>query len=188
MSWVNIQGRDKTTSDFIPIQVNSNGSLVDSVAEPENVITAYLENGGSNDMGVDGSSTPVTFSFTPTSGFNFKFVRFLLYFEANTAFDSEKFMNLTALTNGVDVKISGNTISNWKDNIDVLTDMFDLSSAGAVFGKETKSMSGRWTLQRTASAPIWVADTESVAFVINDDLSAANIIFRAKVQGVLSAA
>lgn len=152
----------------------------------ENFLTTYLLNGESNDMGVDGSETPVAFSYTVPAGKVFELGRMLIYAEAGTAFDSTKWFNLTALTNGVDIVVDGVTIDNWKDNIDALTNMFDLSSAGVIFGKSTRTMAGRWTYTRgTEGQPLRVTAGNTVDAIINDDLSPAGIIFRIKIQGEL---
>lgn len=179
-------------TDFGPgfpgvLSIDENGSVIFATApvDPANFVTTYLLNGGSNDMGVDGS-TPATFSYTVPAGKVFELARFLLYMESGTAFDSIKFMHLTALTNGVDIIANGITLTNWKDNIDVLVDMFDFSSAGATFGKTTKTMAGRWTFTRgTEGQALKVTAGNTVAAVVNDNLSEAGIIFRAKIQGEL---
>lgn len=149
-------------------------------------INTYLLNGTSNDMGIDGSSTPVSFNYTVPSGKKLLIGRILLYSEAATAFDSVKFLNLTALTNGISIRVNGKEITNWKDNIDMVTTMYDMEE-GAAFGKATKVLRGRWSLWKAAKNINGIILTSGQKFevVVQDDLSAAGIIFRIRIQGAL---
>jgi len=149
-------------------------------------ITTYLTNGGSNDLGVNGSAASVPFTYSPPVGKNFLLARFLIYMEASGNFDSTKFMNLAALANGVQISVEGNVLTNWQDNIDVLCDMFDLSNAGTTFSLAQRSLAGRWTVTKgTTSEPIIVMFGQTVEALVRDNLSAGGIIYRIKVQGKL---
>lgn len=137
-------------------------------------------------MGIDGSDPVVAFSYTVPAGFSLRVSRAILYLEASTAFDSIKFMNLTALTNGVLIYAGDDLLTTWKDNIDIILDMFDLTS-GAAFGKETRTLAGRWSFYKLLPGFGTLSLTAGQIFkaVIQDDLSAANIVFRIKIQGEL---
>ena len=80
---------------------------------PGTLLSTYLLNSESNDMGVDGSGTAVEFIYTVPSGYSLMVSRILLYMESGSAFDSVKFMHLNALTGGVDIVIGGSTLTNW---------------------------------------------------------------------------
>lgn len=148
-----------------------------------NYFNSYLENGGSNNMAVDGSVTTVTFAAFPPAGKDLEVGRFLIYMESGSDFDGAKFMHLDALDNGVQIKIAGTVVTTWRNNIDVRLDMFDLLPG---FGKETRSLVGRWTLTKGLSGgSVLCPAGQSVDADINDDLSAAGIIYRIKVQGEL---
>lgn len=159
-----------------------------SIIDESEFISEYLVNTGSNDMGIDGSSTSVTFSYTPPSGKLFLLGRILIYLESGGNFDSVKFANVTALSNGVSIRLNGTEISNWKDNIDITITMYDILP-GEALSKTTRAISGRWTLTKAggmASDGMRIdPDNGGVAFVIQDDLSSASFYFRAKVQGIL---
>lgn len=161
-------------------------AAIEAAVEAADYITTYIENSGSNDMGVKGDVTPVSFIYTPPAGKNFLAARVLVYMESGTNFDSTKFMNLAALTNGVKISAAGVELTNWQDNIDIIEDMFDLSSAGKAFSTEAKSLAGRWSFTRaTGEEPIKILNGETFEVLIRDDLSAAGIIFRIKIQGKL---
>lgn len=142
----------------------------------------YLQNNGSNDLAVDGS-TPVVFSYAPPAGFNFLAVRMMIYMESQTAFASDKFGNLAKLANGVQINCGEVGIANWKDNIDIVTEMYDF--ARDAFGKADKLLVSRWTFTRdTFGKCLLVPDGQSFSAVIQDDLSDL-IVFRMKIKGVL---
>lgn len=170
--------------------INSgNGLFVKSVnlaINPIDYVTLYLRNVGSNDMGVDGSSSAITFSAGPPAGKNLEIARLILYMEASGNFTSTGFMNLAVLSNGVQIIADGTVLVNWQDNLDVALDMFDLSNAGTAFSNERRSLTGRWTFIRgTGMEPLLIPDGSTFDAVIRDDLSAAGIIFRIKIQGQL---
>lgn len=153
---------------------------------PADYFNGYFENGGNNDMGINGSVVPVSFTVSPPAGKDLLEVRILIYMEAGGNFSSTNFMNLAALSNGVRISVGGVEIGNWKDNIDVALEQFDLSNAGIAFSNERRSLTGRWTQSRgTGGKLLRVVSGEVAEFLIRDDLSAAGIIFRAKLQGRL---
>lgn len=172
----------------VPVNIVLDG-VTETVAagtSSANYLTSYLVNGGSSDMGIDGSITPVSFAFMPPPNKIFLAARILLYMESGANFNSTTFMHLPALANGLQINVAGITLTNWQDNIDVILDMFDLANAGAAFGNERRNLTGRWTFTRaTVQSPLIVNSGETFEALIRDDLSAAGIIFRMKVQGKL---
>ncbi len=149
---------------------------------PDLHVGEYLLNGGSNEMAVDGS-TPVTFSYTPPTGFNFLAVRLMTYIEALTAFGSSEFGDLATLANGVQINAAGVGLTNWKDNIDIVSEMYDFNRNA--FGKPDKLLVARWTFTRdTYGIRILVPDGQSFDAIVQDDLSGL-VIFRLKVKGLL---
>lgn len=175
-------------SDHVTIPVSIAATVATSTVveiDPALVINEYVLNGGSNDMGIDGT-TPVTFSYAPPSGKNLRANRAIMYMESSGAMDSTKFGDLTALTNGVQIKADSEVLANWQDNVDILTNMFDLTPAGETFGKLTRTLVGRWTFTKdTSGLGLLVPDGQSFDMVIRDNL-AALLIFRMKIKGVLT--
>ena len=163
------------------------GSVVRSVNPPlvcTSYINTYLLNGGSEDMTVNGSSTPVEFSYTASGDSSIG--RIMLYLESSGAMDSTKFGDLTALGTGVTIVCNGTTIGTWKDNIDIITSMYDFSWAGKAFGKETKVLTGRWTLWKADSDTrgMELDDGDVLKAVVNDNLTGLSI-FRIRLQGIV---
>lgn len=176
-------GGAATPVDIVRSQVTE---TVAAGTSPANYLTTYLVDGGSNDMGVNGAITPVSFAFEPPPDKIFLAARILLYMESGANFDSTNFMHLPALANGLQINAAGITLTNWQDNIDVILDMFDLASAGVTFGNERRNLTGRWTFTRaTVQSPLIINSGEMFEALVRDDLSAAGIIFRMKIQGKL---
>lgn len=164
------------------LPIASNGAI-----NPIDYFSKYLRNVGSNDMGIDGSGGDVTFSTGPPVGKNLEVARMMVYMEAGGNFTSTNFMNLAALTNGVQIIADGTVLTNWQDNIDIAEDMFDLSNAGTAFSNERRSLTGRWTFTRgTGRESFLLPDGSTFDAIVRDDLSDASIIFRIKIQGQLA--
>ncbi len=70
----------------------------------------FFEDSGSPDLNVDGSSTPVEFLVTPTAGKIFYIHSISIVIEDN-AINFTKFGGITALTNGLDFKVTENGLS-----------------------------------------------------------------------------
>lgn len=152
-------------------------------------VTEHLENEGEtppDQLNVDGSSTPVAFSYSPPEGFDAIIGRVMIYYSSSVNFSEEKFAHLTALANGVEIWADGVLLDTWKDNVDVITDMFDLVPAGEVFTKQARSISGRWTFHRAvgASKGLIINNGNDFNITINDDLTSLTF-FHAVVQGAL---
>lgn len=149
-------------------------------------LTEYLRSGnGSNNLCVDGSVTPVVFSVSPPPGQHLEVGRFLLYMRGTANFDDTKFMHLDALTNGIEIKINSQLITTWLDNIDIIIDMFDLTSAGIAFGRERLALTGRWSLTKVLGGEgVLCPEGQSVQAIVQDNLAGTGL-FRIKVQGEL---
>ena len=150
-------------------------------------IDAYLLNGGSNDMAVNGGTTPVEFTYTASGDSSIG--RLMVYLGAAGNMSEGEFADFgAALTNGIDIVCNGTTLVNWKDNVDIQTTMFDFVDAGAAFGRAGKVLTGRWTFYKADDAIRGLALDDGDVFkaVVNDDLSSNDLtIFRTRIQGVV---
>jgi hypothetical protein len=138
-------------------------------------------------MTVDGSVTPVSFvqGTTVPADKTLYVARLLMFLEDTTAFSSEKFAGITALTNGIDIKLNGDTIINLKDNIDIIVMAYD-SDGQVNMGKTDRTMTVRWTFTKFTGNPFGVAISEGNTFevVINDDLTGLSA-FRMRIEGLM---
>ena len=162
----------------------SNPQLSDIILNEDNIVIERLLNGGSSDMNVDGSSTAVTFKAVPSAGKYWMIARVMIYFSGGTAFSEDKFGNLTALTNGVDVLCNGTVIVNWKNNMDIQTSMFD-ADGKAVYAKADRSISGRLSFSKFGDKNGLRIDDEVNGFGIKiQDALQSLSQFKARIQGI----
>lgn len=154
-----------------------------SYIEPDQLYAAYLENGGSNDMAVNGSVTEQTFSTTVAAGKTVLLRRILFYLDSDTAWSDTNFTHLAPLTNGVQLNVGGVQLAVAKDNVDFVAATFDFEGRKNM-AKETKSGAGRWTFTNAAGAPLIVRAGETIEAVIRDNLTGVGI-FRMQAQGCI---
>jgi hypothetical protein len=72
---------------------------------------------GSVHMEVDGNATITVFSAVPPIGEKWELHRIIGYLEGTTAFSTELFGNLPALSNGVEIRINGILMRTITDNL-----------------------------------------------------------------------
>jgi hypothetical protein len=105
--------------DFYPVLADVSGNLKvttvgsDIPSDPTAFILVFLENGGSENMRVDGDPTPVVFSAGPSdTGEVWSIREVLLTFAADDfEFDGTSFGSLVALTNGFSIEIIKDSVS-----------------------------------------------------------------------------
>lgn len=67
---------------------------------------------GSNNMNVDGSATTQIFKLSAPIGVKWDIVRILFYIQDNSSMDDSRFGGLTALTNGVVIRLKNGNVKN----------------------------------------------------------------------------
>jgi len=143
-------------------------------------------------MAVVGSlASPVAFRLIPDKNDSWHIVRFLIGMVHSGAADDSKLGDLPALTNGIVFRgynAAANqhrTLTNWKTNLDIKMDMYDLDytdkSGGGLYGTN-----GRGSIKiATGAAPkISGIHGDYLEILIQDDLSALTDL-RLKGQGHL---
>ena len=144
----------------------------------------YMLNGGSPDMNVDGSITPVDFSYIVSGLFDAKWFRNFFDLQDGTQnFQPDNFGAISGgLTNGVDIitlrEGVETIIENWKTNMDVAMTCYDFTSpfkAGAYVG--------RWTIASDIGNPITLFPDDGIIIRINDNLTSLDAFrFRSKLR------
>lgn len=145
-------------------------------------LSTYLMDGSTVDMVVDGSTTPVVYSYTPPTGLILDVYRLLLYVDDSTEFSPSTFGDIAALTNGVTIKANGDLLETWRDNMDIITTMHDFLGTPNL-GKSTSSGAGRWTFTKFGG-PIRIVPGSTFSATINDAMAGLDS-FRIKIQGRL---
>lgn len=169
-----------------------------SVADPVVTLSRPLDNAydiGDSvkeiviDMAVSGTlASPVVYRVTPASYERFQLTRILMTMLDSTSMDDGKFGGLTALTNGVVLRINNGgtdrTITHWQSNGDMKDDMFDVAYAD-------KAPAGQFGLsaRMTFTKAEFIADLDGAAsdyieILIQDDLTGLDN-FNIKIQGRL---
>jgi hypothetical protein len=128
----------------------------------------------SNDMAVDGSTTPVIFTaragVTPTD-----VTRVLLYIESSGATASNKYGDLTKLTRGTVFRIYNGvhkTVFNFKSNGEIKSFCYDTDPLGAI-GTGNPSISARITFAGSDKhgVALRLSDDDRLQFIVQDDLT-----------------
>jgi hypothetical protein len=153
----------------------------------DSYLSAYLENGGSNNMKVNGSVTPVTFSYTIPADTRVALNRgFVVLEDGATSFVPGNFGQIsTGLTNGVEISVtpSGGSpvvLENWKTNREVRDTMFDFDEQWRTAG----TYIGRWSFTKDLNQNGIVLKTgDAFNFKIQDDLSSLEY-FSFKLKGI----
>lgn len=148
-----------------------------------------IEDGGSSDnMGVDGSITPVEFVTADVPVNKVLRVKRLTFYmeEATGNFNSALFLSQAALTVGVTIAIGGVVIATWKNNRDIILSVGDLGEmANMTMGQVRNNFKGVWVLPESFGLPSEVLEGQNVTVTINDDLSDVSY-FQMTVQGRLT--
>ena len=151
------------------------------VSRSVSVKLSSTTNGGNKNMNVNGSITLVIFEAKPPLGKKWRIARMVGYLEGANPFSAEKFADLVALTNGVEISINGQIITTWKTNRDIASSIPALSAPKAL-GKEDRTLAGVWNIQEAFGNSILVDDLNGIQFKIKDNLSTITA-FYVTVQG-----
>jgi hypothetical protein len=156
------------------------------VSDPKsgNFTNIPLTNGGSNEMNVDGGTTPVAFTAAPPTNKNIIVYRLLLVME-DASMSWKKFGGIAALTNGVDIKVTEDGVERTistdpiKTNRDYVWNCYDVEIDSAT----TDVLRMRWTFSRAGTVLVLKdAFSDNFKIVINDDVTGVDY-YKATIQG-----
>ena len=142
------------------------------------------------DMAAGGTmASPLEYWIGPEVGEVFHITRILFEMTHGTAGDLGLFGNLAALTNGVVIraKINGQygTLTNWKTNANIKTDMFDVVFDTRSSGGGTHGTTGRGTFKEAGAVlRLDAATNDRLEIYIQDNLSGL-LSFTMRAQGHL---
>lgn len=136
-------------------------------------IDEFLENSGSSNMNVDGSSTSVTFSNPTTVPADKQLIisRLSIFIEGSTTLSTNKFGDVVALTNGVLLQLNTQDLYLFKENLDIILRSEDFSNQSTVLFSQINFPEG-----------LKVSAANSLSAKIQDDLSSL-VNFKMRIQG-----
>jgi hypothetical protein len=179
--------RLKVNADFPPGQPVLLGNRMPD--DPADIVRDYCRNGDSDDMTVDGSSTPVSFTYEADASDDLHLyeVRFALGAQ-NIYFYGDKFADQPALTNGVQVLATYNNGSGPLQlaNILINEDFGMFPSPGNVILNNT-GPKDIWFIGLFLGGGVYLkaGSSDKIEIKIRDDLSAtAYTTFKAQVFGI----
>jgi len=146
---------------------------------------AYLKNGADRSMVVNGSVTPVEFSYSPPAGFDFLVSRLAGHMIDNKTMNADTFGGIaTVLTNGVRIYLKGPDDIETSDFLDGTT--LQRNGDFDAFFTTTSLLSNRGMGFRWESfgIPARLRENNSFAVSIEDDLSSL-IHFEMILHGVM---
>ncbi len=150
-----------------------------------NYFSEFLLNGGSEDMAVDGSVTPVEFSYTVPTDTRVKLSQaFMTMEDGPLAFRPGDFGAISGvLTNGVEVSITPfggvkTVMETWVTNREIRNTIFDFDTEFRTDGQYV----GRWTMTSDfAGGELFLNDGDKFSVIIQDDLTPLDFMsFRLK--------
>lgn len=165
-------GTDTITLDRYLDHIHNVGDAVTKVTTNMNVLGSL--------------ASPVTFNIEPPTGTVWHITRLIFEMTHGTAGDLTKFGGINALTNGCILRARNNgqynTLTNWKDNGDIKSDMFDVEFNERV-PSSLYGTSGRGSFTKTGSVVSLDGTTnDRIELIIQDSLTTLTT-FTMKMQG-----
>lgn len=154
-----------------------------------NYLSVHLLAGAAVDMAVNGSVTPVDYSYTVPAGKKLCLNRLLTAIEDGTqAFIPGNFGAGGALSNGLEISItpsggSKQTLETWKTNREIRDTMFDFDQQF----KSNGAYVGRWTLAKDVGTGLTLTAGDVITARVQDDLSILDYLsirLKAKIENV----
>lgn len=174
-----------TTTADAPDKRRLDVSVVD-ITDPKkgNFTNIPLTYSGSDELNVDGSSTPVNFTAEPPAGKNMIVYRLLLVME-DASMSWVKFAGRSALANGVIIYVTEDGVERnivtdpIKTNRDYVWNCYDVEIDNAT----TAILRMRWTFSRAGTVLVLKdAESDNFRIAVNDDLTSVSY-FKATIQG-----
>ena len=133
-----------------------------------------LENGGSADMNVNGSVTPVVFSASPPAGEVWRIASWSLYVQDGGTFDAEKWGNGITMTNGLlpILNIGGTDYDMLEFTIKTSGDLSSVCDGlnHLAFGTGDEIVTAEWDFISKGQY-VRLTENDSIKLVVQDDLT-----------------
>jgi hypothetical protein len=150
-------------------------SVTPPVSSSSNIFMQRVENGGSDDLSIDGSSVPVEFVVNADASDDIILyeVRFVMVVNS-LSIDGTSFGSISALTNGVLLTVKSNSIETNIANLQINEDFLSLYSPGGTYleyaAENDFIVSGMYFGGNTK---LYAGSSDFVKITVRDDLSSA---------------
>lgn len=124
-------------------------------------------NGGSKDLDVDGSVTPVEFTLAGLPAQDFRLERLSLYIEDGANFTDTDFGAIGALANGLQIMSGSQEVVNFQDNIDLMLFFTNFQQAEFLDTSNQQHVVLRIDLEN----PVKIPQADGLKIVVRDDLT-----------------
>jgi hypothetical protein len=150
------------------------------------LIYPYLLNDSNKNLAVDGSLSPVIFSYQPPGGFEYYLNAISIYMDEGGSFTGEGFASETApLTNGIDILVNNNLLFNFKANKDLETWFtYQNPLVGSVAAPPTRLIGIHNILMASNGLPARIG-IDGVKAVVRDDIEITNLNIHVMLMGYL---
>ncbi len=139
-----------------------------------NMYAAQLSNGTTVNQNINGLTNPSNVFSTAVvpDGKVLVLTRIIIYMESANVMNSNLFGDQTALTNGWEMIINGESTLTAKQNRELGQYMYDMQGV-KIYGKEDKTLSGRFTFAKMMhnGKGITIREGEVFSTKVNDDLT-----------------
>ena len=182
--WVNISEGDTEETNFAKITAKPGANVLTLDRPMDNAYTtstpATVEIVDPNIATAAGSlAAPVSYKLQPPSGEVWHIWRVVWAAITDSQSATNKFLSLTALTNGVVMRINNDgvtrLISNWKTDQDLMEDMFDFDSVPKAPANKF-GLKGRFTIKKSdAYVHLDGSTSDYLEILLQDDLTGGDL-------------
>lgn len=150
------------------------------------LVYPYLLNGTNKNLAVDGSLTPVIFSYQPPAGKEYYLTTISIYMDEGGSFTGEGFASETApLINGVELLINNNFLVNFKANKDLeIWFTYQNPLVGSVAAPPTRMVGKHSIIEASNGLPARVG-IDGVKAIVRDKIDIQNFNMHIMLSGFL---
>lgn len=176
----------KMSSSFDDLCVSCFDSVQGIGPTDAGLIYPYLLNGENKNLAVDGSLSPIEFTYQPPPGYEFYLNAIAFYLDEGGAFTGEGFASESGpLANGIDILINNNLLIKIKANKD-LEAWFTYQNplVGSIAAPPTR-MIGKHSINYASNGLPARVGIDGVKAVVRDDLEITNLNIHIMLMGYL---
>jgi hypothetical protein len=146
----------------------------------------YLLNDSNDNLAVDGSETPITFSYQPPTGYEYYLYEISIYIDEGGSFSGNGFASeANPLLNGINILTNNNLMIRIKSNKDLETWFtYQNPLVGSVAAPPTRMIGKHNFSSTTGGLPIRIG-YDGVKAIVQDDLDIIDLYIHMMLSGFL---